>query len=482
MTRSPLAPLVVLCALALAGCSADTTTTPAHLAPTVPSQSVSQAPVQYVLDFGSSALSATLAQQVAAAGGTLTSALDPIGLAMVTSDDPSFRARALKINGVRAVAADPVVQWSTPRAASEPIELSAASLGDVTQQAAIGAGETFRSIEWSLDAISAPQAWATGQMGAGARVAVIDGGIHATHIDIAPALDLVHSKSFVDGKAFDTDAGTFWHGTHVAGIIAARANNVGTVGIAPKSTIIGVKALHNGSGSFTSIIRSIYYAATPTAEGGAGANIINMSIGAAFNRSEEGAAVLANALDKATSYADKRGVTVIAAAGNEATDFNHSSNLYFVPAMSSHVLSIAATSPVGFALGSKNFDVPTTYTNFGQSGISFAAPGGDTALPGSALCSYKRQPSGSSSQLCWVLDMVIAPCRGASNSAYCWASGTSMASPAAAGVAALIIGKRGAISPTQVEAALRASSDDLGKPGQDAYFGHGRVNALRAVQ
>ena len=77
-----------------------------------------------------------------------------------------------------------------------------------------------------------------------------------------------------------------------------------------------------------------------------------------------------------------------------------------------------------------------------------------------------------------------APCRGrdTSNGTYCWADGTSMAAPAVSGVAALIIGKFGRLPPAQVIARLRASADDLGKPGNDDVYGGGRVNALRAVQ
>jgi subtilisin family serine protease len=177
-------------------------------------------------------------------------------------------------------------------------------------------------------------------------------------------------------------------------------------------------------------------------------------------------------------------VTVIAAAGNDGVDLDHSANLVSVPGQSVGVISVAATGPLGWALGATNVDRPASYTNFGQSAITLAAGGGDFALPGSQVCSKPRFPSGSVAQLCWVMDMVMAPCRGSgtSNSSYCWAAGTSMASPAVAGVAALIIGKYGPMSPAQVLARLQQSADDLGKPGVDDFYGRGRVNAWRAVQ
>jgi lantibiotic leader peptide-processing serine protease len=149
------------------------------------------------------------------------------------------------------------------------------------------------------------------------------------------------------------------------------------------------------------------------------------------------------------------------------------------------VLAVSALGPKGWALGSTDVDRPASYTNFGQSAVSFGAPGGDFALPGNQVCSKPRFPSGNVVQFCWALDMVMAPCRGTAvppSFSACWAAGTSMAAPHVAGVAALIVGKYGPMKPAQLEALLRSSADDLGKPGNDDYYGKGRVNALRAVQ
>ena len=198
----------------------------------------------------------------------------------------------------------------------------------------------------------------------------------------------------------------------------------------------------------------------------------------------DGAAHLVVAIGRATTYAHQRGVLVIASAGNDSVDLDHSASVVSVPAMSPHVLSVAATGPLGWALGSTDLDRPASYTNWGQSAISLAGPGGDFVLPGNAVCSKPRMPTGTVLQLCWALDMVMAPCRGGATSisSYCWAAGTSMAAPAVAGVAALIIGKYGKMSPAQLRHALEQSADDLAKPGNDDYYGAGRVNALRAVQ
>ena len=479
---------VVLLAVA-AGCAPDRATAPL---PAPNYASVTADARTYIVLGSGNALPAGLAAQVTAAGGSLTASMGGIGVAVATSSDPAFAGNLARSQGVQAVAEDVVLDFAQPTASGE--EVADVATADAGQAASVGAVETFRALQWAPDAVNAPAAWNAGYQGAGARVAIIDGGIRNTHIDIAPNLDVAHSASFVPGQPYNFDQrrnslgqcvlnDTFWHGTHVAGIVAAPANNIGTVGIAPRATIIGVKALHCGSGSFSAIIQGIYYAATPIAEGGAGANIINMSLGAQIDGRGTGVAHLLNALSRSTSYANQRGVMVIAAAGNSAVDLDHTGNTVFVPAQSVGVIAVSATGPLGFGLGATNYDRPASYTNFGQSAISLAGPGGDFALPGNQVCSKPRFPSGSVVQFCWVLDMVMAPCRGsgASISSYCWAAGTSMASPAVAGVAALIVGKYGPMQPAQVEAILRQSADDLGKPGNDDYYGRGRVNAGRAV-
>ncbi len=483
-----LAPPVIaaLAGFMLVGCTPDNTgpvedTGSVRLAP-APMMSVGAASSSYLILGKGNKLPKDLAAKVSQAGGTLTGSVSAIGVATATSSSADFQANASAISGVEAVALDQAVRWVDPNE-------TVIDAGSVTEDVVGGTDETFFNLQWANKAVHAPEALALGATGAGVRVAVLDGGIHSTHIDLAANLDLARSTSFVPGFNFNQDVGTFWHGTHVAGIVASADNAIGTIGVAPSATIIGVKVLHNGSGSFGQVIAGIVYAATPISQGGAGADIINMSLGAGFDRQGRDAAHLANALSKATTYAYQQGVTVIASAGNSATDIDHTNNLIFVPAQSTNVITISATGPLGFAVGypngATNFSRPASYTNFGQSAIDFGAPGGDFALPGNALCSIPRIPSGSVVTNCWVFDMVISPCRGssASISSYCFAAGTSMAAPAVAGVAALIIEKNGgSMHPAQVEAALRRSADDLGKPGNGDFYGAGFVNALRAVQ
>ena len=473
--------VAIAAGISLSGCAPDGTAP----VPSTPSFAVDGSGASYVILGKANKLPADLATRISQAGGTLTASVSQIGVATATSSDPNFLAKASAISGLEGVTPDRVISWIDPN--ERVIEA-----GDILDEAAgdlsIGDNETFfGGLQWSMRAIHAPEAWDLGARGNGVRVAVIDGGLNNLHIDLNGSVDVARSASFVPGFAFNQDvggAGAFSHATHVAGIIAAQDDGVGTIGVAPGATIIGVKVLHGGSGSFAAVIAGIVYAATPISQGGAGANVINLSLGAVFNRQGVGAAHLVNAIGRATTYAYQQGVTVVVAAGNNAIDLDHTNNLVSVPAQSPHVISVSATGPVGFATGANNADTPASYTNFGQSAISLAAPGGnDTFAPATQVCSRPRFPAGNVTTNCFVFDFVISPGTLGNTGGYFFAEGTSMAAPHVAGVAALIIEKSGgAMHPAWVEAALRASADDLGKPGNDDFYGGGRVNALRAVQ
>ena len=126
----------------------------------------------------------------------------------------------------------------------------------------------FYPLQWNMTALEAPAAWATGCTGAGVRVAIIDGGIYDLHADLAPNLDTGCSVSFVPGQPFNNDAGTFWHGTHVAGIVAAADNGFGVIGVAPEATLIGRQGAPQRQRQLRGwMIGGILYAADPAAFG-----------------------------------------------------------------------------------------------------------------------------------------------------------------------------------------------------------------------
>ncbi len=419
----------------------------------------------YVLEAPNWGAKQTAAVQMA--GGVVLYSHGSAGIGIVSSDAPDFLSRALGSNAFHSGQVDQVVQWAPEGPVAQMVNTS---------------NDRYFPIQWNIQSVEAPAAWAAGCTGQGARVAVIDGGIFDAHQDLAGAIDTACSTSFVPGFNFNQDVGTFWHGTHVAGIVAARDNNVGTVGVAPDATIMGVKALNNGSGSFGAVIGAILYAADPASFGAgncARADIINMSLGAVFNKNETGAGPLVAALNKAVNFAASQGVLVLSAAGNDAIDFGQAGNLIDVPGQSGSGLAVSATGPVGFALGATNFRRPASYSSYGEGYVSVAGPGGDAALPGSAICTLTTNGA-PSTNFCWVYDLVLAPCRGTTTNNYCFAAGTSMATPAAAGVAALIKGRFPNISLGALKAKLLQTADDEGKVGSDDFYGKGYVNARRA--
>ncbi len=434
----------------------------------------------YILMASSNALPNGLENRITQAGGVVTRLIPEIGIAVVSSPDPKFAAAAARIPGIRDVIPDLSIQWIDPEK-NVAIEWTTDMPGSPPFSSST---DRYFDLQWGHTAIQAPDAWTKGARGAGVRVAVLDTGFDLDHPDLMPNINFDLSMNFVEGESLQymlPDA--FSHGTHVAGTIAAAQNGFGVIGVAPEAELVLVKVLEDeGSGSFADVISGIVYAAN------VGADVINMSLGAAFNKrgiyDEDGnriaganeVAALLTAIGRATTYAYRQGATVISSAGNSAVDSNKSADLVFVPSQSPHVIAISATAPIGWATDPLNISLDNLahYSNYGLSHIAFAAPGGDYIYPGEEACTIAGL-----TRPCWVFDLVFST----GNNGWYWGAGTSMASPHAAGVAAIIIGANGgSMHPAQVEAALRASADDLGKPGKDAYYGHGRVNAYNAVK
>ena len=320
------------------------------------------------------------ADAVANAGGSVRFSHSAAGIAIVDSSSATFLADVVKDRAIQTADRDVLVQWVKPSRLIE-IHANVAQIGDT---------ETFWNMQWAPRAVHAPEAWNAGCRGTGVRVAVVDGGIYRLHADLAGRIDESASVSFVPGLHWFEDSDpTFWHATHVAGIIAANDNSFGVIGIAPEATLIGVKVLDNGWGTFGQVIAGILYAATPRAGGGGGADIINLSLGAVFTKNDPMAHGLVAAMNRAVNYADRFGVLVVSAAGNNALDLDHSGNLVDVPAKSGSGIAVAATGPTGFGLDPDapllDFSTPASYTNFGKSVILIAAPGGDNRLFGTSV-------------------------------------------------------------------------------------------------
>ena len=426
----------------------------------------------------------TTTASVEAAGGTVVRTCPQIGLVVASTSDPDFAAALATRPGVEAAGID----VRSARISGATATFGVAGFAPLTAEDAKNPPESdddplFR-LQWGLDAVDAPEAWELGATGAGVRVAVLDTGLNPDHPDLAANVNTTLCASFVSGEDWNVMTApnpgytSFAHGTHVAGIIAAADNAAGVIGVAPEAEIVAVKVLsqYTGYGTWGMVIEGILYAADIDAD------VINMSLGGDINRrggwddngtpdtdddvwfTASDVAATVNALKRAVAYAHASGAVVVAAAGNSAIDGDHDRDLVSLPAQLPKVLAISATAPIGYGLDpTVDLDNLASYSNYGQSEIDFAAPGGDDMNYPAAL--YFR-------------DYVI----GAVPLGWAWFAGTSMAAPHASGVAALIVGEYPGLRPAQVEARMRQGADDLGKPGRDDAYGHGRVNAYESVR
>jgi len=285
--------------------------------------------------------------------------------------------------------------------------------------------------QWHMQLLKVDEAWKTTQ-GQGVVVAVVDTGVSANEDGFHK---LLKGYDFVDN---DNDAADEnGHGTHVAGTIAQATNNgKGVAGVAPKASILPVRVLDaGGSGSNTWVANGIIWAVDN------GANVINLSLGSPSN---------SDVVEDACAYAYENGVTVLAATGNDGfTDY----------------IGYPAALPTTIAVGSIDAQKEVAfYSNQGKQ-IDLVAPGGDTGA----------DTNGDD-----IEDGVLQETRLDGEWAYHMLQGTSMATPHAAGVAALVYAN-GVTDPDAIRDVLTTSAVDLGKNGWDSVYGHGMVDPVAAL-
>jgi len=296
-------------------------------------------------------------------------------------------------------------------------------------QAAFVPNDPLYSQQWNLRAIRMPEAWEISQ-GEGVTVAVVDTGV--TRVPDLAQTEFVKGYDFVDDDEDPTDLNG--HGTHVAGTLAQSTNNaLGVAGVAFKAKIMPVRVLDaNGFGSLSDVVEGIRYAVDH------GATVINLSLGSRAS---------ARLMEEAVAYAHSKGVTVVAAAGNE-----NSSQVSY-PARYPHVIAVSATGPDG---------TKAPYSNYGV-GVDIAAPGG---------AKTPEHPEYG------ILQQTINR-RNPDEPVFAYFQGTSMAAPHVAGVAALIQAQ-GIKDPDKVEAILKMSAAPV--PGdKQNFYGAGLLDAARAL-
>jgi lantibiotic leader peptide-processing serine protease len=397
-------------------------------------------------------------------------------------------------------------------------------------------GEPLGACQWDMAVINASDSGSYAKAtGAGVTVGIIDSGIDPQHPDIAPNLDLDRSCSFIfddtptanpqeiaNGDCSNKLAvqDLSGHGTHTASTVAAPINGIGIAGVAPEATIVALKACTEEGYCFAdSVAAALRYA------GDHDIDIVNLSLFADpylyYCKSQPEQRAILKELEAAARYAQQHGVLIVASAGNEQADLQHpvvddispdwppdtaetryvKNNCRVAPAELPGVLTVSATGPVGYP--DYNLWI-ADYSSVGMSRVNVAAPGGDYfratgtvqdavlgAVPMDSVIWNAYDPFNAFYPGFSVIDQ---------GAGYIYLNGTSMASPHAAGVAALVKQMHPTWSPGAVKAAVERSAQHLdcppdwqplspaderyrcyGNNGTTSFFGHGLVDASAAA-
>ena len=410
---------------------------------------------------------------VNAAGGTVTADLSrQIGVMIVSSKNSLFAETLSAYALVREVGQD----FASKQFPSVAEAIASGRLTVVTAPAIPSATglDPLEDQQWGMSMIRARDAQQIQSGRSAVRIGVVDSGIDGNHVDFnlngVSNVDCQHGADFTaDGPGVGNPLACVdnnFHGTHVAGIIAARRNGIGVVGVAPNVTLVPIKVCDADGHCYVSdAVQGITYA------GDLKLNAINMSFFVdddAFQQSTEFKCqsdptqlAYREAVERALAYARHEGVSLISALGNSDADLANppgGKTCKTVPAMTSGVTGTVALGQSS----EKSF-----YSSWGNGFADVSAPGGNDEI--GAGCANEILSTIPGGWGCF--------------------QGTSMASPHSVGVAALIISQFGkaapndrwTLSPDQVAKRLQSTTIDLGTKGYDKCFGYGRIDALRAV-
>ncbi|WP_370616346.1 S8 family serine peptidase [Mumia qirimensis] len=415
------------------------------------------------------------------AGGTVVQSWPEIGVVVAHSTSGSFRqdvAEVAKGGAVQSVGATRTAAVKTPEAAAAPQRRSLAR--DAESRSAFEIRQGVSATEVAPDPLESQQ-WDMTQIKAdvasdGSRdvtVGVLDSGIDDTHPDLAPNLDAQNSVGCTSYGVPDTSRAawiptTSDHGTHVAGTIAAAKNGVGIVGVAPNVRMSSIKVVDDDGFIYPEYaICGFVWAAQHGVDVTNNSYYVDPWMFWCSNDPDQAAAK--EAVRRAVSYSERKGVVSAAAAGNsnydlankttDATSPNDTTPVTRpidagcedIPAELPGVVTVASTDQAG---------AKSSFSNYGDGVIDVAAPGSR------------------------ILSTVL-------NGGYGLKSGTSMASPHVAGVLALLASSHPDASPAELVAMVRAQADDkpcpsdvrcTGDAAYNGFFGDGLVDALDATQ
>jgi subtilisin family serine protease len=498
----------------------------------------------YVLVYNQKSVPADLAIRLDRAGGTLVAAYDAIGVAVAQSSSTSFATAMRSDRRLAGVAA------SRPIASAEPGGAQVEDSHDQPSELpnAPATPDTLAPLQWDMRQISAPQAHAVTGGSPAVVVGDIDTGLDKDHPDLVQNIDFARSTSCETGApvssptAWDDHAG---HGTHTAGTIAAADNGFGITGVAPNVKIAAIKASNDDGYFFGHMVVCAFMWA-----GSQHLDVTNNSYYMdpfLYNcRNDEEQRILWKAAQRAALYAQNQGVLHVAAQGNDSDDRAHptfdptspdyppgeeterdiTNACVVVPLELPGVVGVTSVGNTRQTDGDDDPDdyLKAYYSAYGSGVAEVTAPGGDfyygrgiDGQPfGLILSTWPTEvPCGRS-----VKEDPGTPAGGATT--YCYLQGTSMASPHAAGVAALIISRygdldnpqNGKMRPGSVAAYLQQTADPQpcptelpltgagtragvpyaattrlngepqecqGGPGYNSWYGNGQINALKAV-
>jgi subtilisin family serine protease len=433
----------------------------------------------------------TASAKVAAAGGTVVANYSQIGVLVVRSTNPDF-ATAASGDGVEAVAS--TTGLGTPLEEDGVLETLDSASVEATGNPT---GEPLWGLQWDMTQIDTPQANAVTIGNPNIVVGVLDSGISSTHPDLITQIAFDKSASCLGGVPNTAVAAwnptTSSHGTHVAGTIAAAINGVGIAGVAPGVKVASVKVVNDAGFIYPeAALCGFIWAADH------GMQITNNSYFIdpwEFNcRNDPRQRPVWQAVQRAIRYAQSKGVLTIASAGNSNVDLQHkfiddsspndgsspvetreiNAACLDLPAEAPGVVTVSAVGTV---------QLKSYYSSYGQGVVDVAAPGGDTRQPNPAVSTIANA----------VLSTVVG--------GWGYSQGTSMASPHAAGVAALALSAHPGLQPAALASFLERTSEPLPcppgvydpRPGlpqfqatctggtRNGFYGAGEVNAFNAV-